>query len=52
MVDAAEAHGLGLVDATPSDLAGPAGNREFFVHLNRGGPHNRSTAARAVAEVQ
>ena len=51
VVDAAEARGLGLVDATPSDLPGPAGNREFFVHLNRGGPHNRDTAARAVAEV-
>jgi len=52
VVDAAEAHGLGLVDATPSDLPGPAGNREFFVHLNRGGPHNGDRAARAVAEVQ
>jgi 23S rRNA (cytidine1920-2'-O)/16S rRNA (cytidine1409-2'-O)-methyltransferase len=51
VVDAAEALGLGLVDATPSDPPGPAGNREFFVHLRRGGPHNRQAAARAVAEV-
>ena len=46
----AATHGLGLVDATPSDLPGPAGNREFFVHLNREGPHNRDAIERAVAE--
>jgi 23S rRNA (cytidine1920-2'-O)/16S rRNA (cytidine1409-2'-O)-methyltransferase len=51
VVDAAAAHGLGLVDATPSALPGQAGNREFFVHLNRGGPHNREAAALAVAEI-
>jgi 23S rRNA (cytidine1920-2'-O)/16S rRNA (cytidine1409-2'-O)-methyltransferase len=44
--------GLGLVDATPSDLPGPAGNREFFVHLNSRGPHNVKAAAAAVAEVE
>jgi 23S rRNA (cytidine1920-2'-O)/16S rRNA (cytidine1409-2'-O)-methyltransferase len=27
--------GLGLVDVVPSHLPGPAGNREFFVHLVR-----------------
>ena len=52
VVDAAESRGLGLVDATASDPPGPAGNREFFVHLNRGGPHNRGAAARAVAGVE
>ena len=52
VVVAAETLGLGLVDATPSDLPGPAGNREFFVHLNREGPHNRDAAARAVAEAE
>jgi len=52
VVEAAESQGLGLVDATPSDLPGPAGNREFFVHLDRRGPHNRGAAARAVAEVK
>ena len=52
VVEAAGALGLGLVDATPSDLPGPAGNREFFVHLRRGGPHNGQAAARAVAEVR
>jgi 23S rRNA (cytidine1920-2'-O)/16S rRNA (cytidine1409-2'-O)-methyltransferase len=52
VVRAAETHGLGLVEATPSDLPGPAGNREFFVHLNRKGPHNRDAVARAVAEAE
>jgi 23S rRNA (cytidine1920-2'-O)/16S rRNA (cytidine1409-2'-O)-methyltransferase len=32
----AEELGLGLVAAVPSELPGPAGNREFFVHLRRG----------------
>ncbi len=52
VVESAESQGLGLVDATVSDLPGPAGNREFFVHLNAEGPHNRGAAARAVAEVE
>ena len=52
VVDAAESQALGLVDATASDLPGPAGNREFFVHLKGEGPHNREAAARAVAEVE
>ena len=51
VIGAAESRGWGLVDATPSDLPGPAGNREFFVHLDREGPHNRGAAARAVADV-
>jgi 23S rRNA (cytidine1920-2'-O)/16S rRNA (cytidine1409-2'-O)-methyltransferase len=35
VVAAAAAEGLGLVDAVPSHLPGPAGNREFFLHLRR-----------------
>ena len=43
---------LGLVGATVSDLAGPAGNREFFVHL-RGGADQApdDVIAQALAEV-
>jgi len=37
VVDAAGDLGLGLAGAAPSHLPGPAGNREFFVHLRRGG---------------
>jgi len=29
--------GCGLIGATASPLVGPAGNREFFLHLRRGG---------------
>jgi 23S rRNA (cytidine1920-2'-O)/16S rRNA (cytidine1409-2'-O)-methyltransferase len=32
------AAGCGLAGATPSSLVGPAGNREFFLHLRRGHP--------------
>jgi 23S rRNA (cytidine1920-2'-O)/16S rRNA (cytidine1409-2'-O)-methyltransferase len=41
VVAAAESHDLGLVAAAPSDLTGPAGNHEFFIHLRRGvgAPH-------------
>lgn len=43
---------LGLVDATISDLPGPAGNREFFVHLRRGAaPAPGDAIAKALAEV-
>ena len=41
VVDAAETCGLGLEGVAPSPLAGPAGNREFFVHLRRGGQASR-----------
>lgn len=44
--------GLELVGATASNLVGPAGNHEFFVHLNRRGPHNRGAIERAIAEAQ
>ncbi|MGH2826499.1 MAG: TlyA family RNA methyltransferase [Actinomycetota bacterium] len=44
--------GLVLAGATASDVVGPAGNREFFVHLSRRGPHNRGAIERAIAEAQ
>lgn len=51
VVDAAAHHGLGLVDAVVSALPGPAGNREFFVHLRRDAPANPTAIASAVEEV-
>ncbi|MBA2426005.1 MAG: TlyA family RNA methyltransferase [Actinobacteria bacterium] len=38
VVGAAGREGLALVDAAASPLRGPAGNREFFVHLRRAAP--------------
>lgn len=44
--------GLTLVGAAPSELPGPAGNREFFVHLRRGVDGDDDHAIeRAVGEV-
>lgn len=37
VVDAYRARGCGLRGVAPSPLPGPKGNREFFVHLVRGG---------------
>lgn len=51
VVDAAHGLGLGLVDATASDLPGPAGNIEFFVHLRRGATSGGDPVAKAVAEI-
>lgn len=51
VVDAAAHHGLGLVDAVVSALPGPAGNREFFVHLRRDAPVNPTAIASAVEEI-
>jgi 23S rRNA (cytidine1920-2'-O)/16S rRNA (cytidine1409-2'-O)-methyltransferase len=51
VVTAAEDLGLGLVAAAPSPLPGPAGNREFFIHLRRGGAAKGDPIDRAVAEV-
>ena len=51
VVDAAADLGLGLVDATASDLPGPAGNREFFVHLRRGPAREGDAVGKALAEV-
>ena len=48
VVDAAKSVGLGLVDATVAEPAGPAGNREFFVHLRRDAPGNPEAVPRAV----
>ena len=50
VVEAAARVGLGLVDAVPSEVPGPAGNREFFVHLRAGAPSETSSVDRAVEE--
>jgi 23S rRNA (cytidine1920-2'-O)/16S rRNA (cytidine1409-2'-O)-methyltransferase len=50
VVVAAEQLGFGLVTAVPSELAGPAGNREFFVHLRRDASSDTKAIDRAVAE--
>jgi 23S rRNA (cytidine1920-2'-O)/16S rRNA (cytidine1409-2'-O)-methyltransferase len=47
VVEAAAGVELGLVGAAPSRLPGPAGNVEFFLHLQR----PRPAAGRATAEV-
>ena len=51
VVDRAEKLGLGLEDTVPSEVPGPAGNREFFVHLRRSARNGRGTIASAVEEV-
>jgi len=51
VVEAASEQGLGLAGVAPSPLVGPAGNREFFVHLRRGAESPPGAVARAVAEV-
>lgn len=51
VVDTAGTLGVGLVGATASDLPGPAGNREFFVHLRRGGAPTGDPIERALAEI-
>jgi 23S rRNA (cytidine1920-2'-O)/16S rRNA (cytidine1409-2'-O)-methyltransferase len=48
VVAAASKEGLGLVDACSSPLTGPAGNREFFVHLRRGEDSNLTAVEIAV----
>jgi 23S rRNA (cytidine1920-2'-O)/16S rRNA (cytidine1409-2'-O)-methyltransferase len=45
-VDAAEAVGLGAVDAIPSPLTGPAGNREFLLDLRLGTPSSPDVGRR------
>ena len=47
---AAEAEGLGLVDVVLAEPAGPAGNREFFIHLRQGTTSNRSAIEREISE--
>lgn len=51
VVEGAASVGLGLVDATASHLPGPAGNREFFVHLRRGAVPDGDPIDRALGEV-
>lgn len=48
---AAEDLSFALVDCVASELLGPAGNREFFVHLRRGAISDRAAPKRAVEEV-
>lgn len=51
VTDVADGLGLPLLGATASKLPGPAGNREFFVHLRRGGPADAGAIDRALGEV-
>ena len=51
VTEAARGAGLGLVDATRAEPPGPAGNREFFVHLRAGGDAGLAVLDRAVEEV-
>lgn len=51
VVEVAARTGLGLRDAAPSELPGPAGNREFFLHLCRGAGAGAAVLERAVEEV-
>lgn len=48
VVEAAGAGGLGLAGAVASPLVGPAGNREFFVHLRAGADAGPDAIAAAV----
>lgn len=48
VIDAAESQGLGLLDVALAEPPGPAGNREFFVHLRRGARGERSAIEREV----
>lgn len=50
VVEAGGELGLGLVDATVSRPPGPAGNREFFVHLRAGAGPGGDAVDRAVEE--
>lgn len=51
VVDAATGLGLALADVVPSAVPGPAGNREFFVHLKSGAVADPNAIDRAVQEV-
>ena len=50
VVASAAALGLGLVGVVPSEVPGPAGNREFFVHLQPDAPSDHAAIDRAVEE--
>ena len=51
VVEAASELDLGLVAVVVSEVPGPAGNREFFVHLRAGASGDRSAIDAAIAEV-
>ena len=51
VVAAAERLGLGLAGAVASDVPGPAGNREFFIHLKAGVASDGTAIDRAIQEV-
>jgi 23S rRNA (cytidine1920-2'-O)/16S rRNA (cytidine1409-2'-O)-methyltransferase len=48
VLEAGQAYGLGLAGAVVSPLLGPAGNREFFVHLRTGAEAPREVVAAVV----
>ena len=50
VVEAGEGVGLGLIDAVVAEPPGPAGNREFFVHLRRGASAGKALLRAAVDE--
>jgi 23S rRNA (cytidine1920-2'-O)/16S rRNA (cytidine1409-2'-O)-methyltransferase len=50
VVDEAERLGLGLAGVVASHLPGPAGNREFFVHLRRGADMKRELISGAIED--
>jgi 23S rRNA (cytidine1920-2'-O)/16S rRNA (cytidine1409-2'-O)-methyltransferase len=52
VVSCARDLGLGLAAAVPAHPPGPAGNREFFVHLRAGAAAAPGAIAAAVAEVR
>ena len=51
VVAAGERLGLGLVAAVPSEVPGPAGNREFFIHLRPGVGSEMGSVDAAIDEV-
>ncbi len=51
VVAAGDDLGLGLMDTVPSEPPGPAGNREFFVHLRAGAESDGGSIEPAIAEV-
>jgi 23S rRNA (cytidine1920-2'-O)/16S rRNA (cytidine1409-2'-O)-methyltransferase len=51
VADVAEDHGYRLVGTAVSRVPGPAGNREFFVHLRQGVAADRDSIERAIGEV-
>jgi 23S rRNA (cytidine1920-2'-O)/16S rRNA (cytidine1409-2'-O)-methyltransferase len=52
VVRAAEDEGLGLLAVVPSAVPGPAGNKEFFVHLKRGVTSGSGMIEDAMREVE